>query len=53
MVGRFDLLELEFLAPRDKRAPDKLIGGNHDENDGGEAAANSARVSPEYVAVWI
>ena len=42
-VGGLDLLEFEFVAPGDEWAPDKLIGGDDDEDDGRRCRGQSAR----------
>ncbi len=39
------MLEFEFVTPRDQRAPDKLIGGNHDENDGADTGQQGVHVA--------
>ena len=52
-VGRLDLLEFELVAPGDQGTPDKLIGGDDDEHDGGDAADEGAGRRRRTVAVWI
>src|SRR5579862_7474222 len=44
-VGALDLLDFEFLGPRDDRTPEELIEENDDGDHGGHAPKDGARVS--------
>ena len=45
LLGGLHLLEFEFVAPGNERTPHKLIGGNDNQNHGGDAGQQCAHVA--------